>query len=44
MTYDVSTAFCEIGTIKCDKKNKVTTKCVKSTVTRDVGTGLVRKK
>ena len=38
-TCDVSTAQCEDGTIKCEKKkNKGTTECDKSTVTCDVGT------
>ena len=30
-------AQCEDGTIKCEKKNKETTECEKSTVTCDVG-------
>ena len=38
MTYDVSTALCEIGTIKCEEKQKGTIECDKSTVTCDVGT------
>ena len=36
--YDVSTALCEIGTIKCEEKQKGTIECDKSTVTCDVGT------
>ena len=39
ITYDVSTAFCETGTIKCEeKKNKRIAECDKSIVTCDVGT------
>ena len=29
VTYDVDTMQCEDGTIKCEKKNKWTTKCGK---------------
>ena len=35
--YD-STAECDNGTIKCEKKNKGTFECDKRTVTYDVGT------
>ena len=39
VTYDVGTAQCEDGIIKCEKKkNKKTTECDKSTITCDVGT------
>ena len=39
VTYDVSIAFCETGTIKCEeKKNKRIAECDKSIVTCDVGT------
>ena len=38
ITYNVSTAQCESGTIKYDKKNKGTIECDKSTVTCNVGT------
>ena len=35
---DVGTTKCEDETIKCEKKNKGTTKCDKRTITCDVGT------
>ena len=38
VTFDVGTAQCEDGTIKCEKKNKGTTECDKRTVTCDIGT------
>ena len=38
ITYDVSTAQCEDGIIKCKKKIKGITKCDKSTVACDIGT------
>ena len=37
---DVGAAQFEDGTIKCEKKNKRTTECDKSTVTCDVSTAL----
>ena len=36
ITYDVSIAQCEEGTIKCEKKIKRTTNCDKSTITCDI--------
>ena len=38
VTCDVGTMQYEIGTIKCEKKNKRTTECDKSTIICDVGT------
>ena len=38
VTCDVRTAQCEDQTVKCEKKNKGTTKYEKRTVTYDVGT------
>ena len=38
VTGNVGTTQCEDDTIKCEKKNKGTTKCDKSAVTCDVGT------
>ena len=38
VTCDVSIIQCKDCTIKCEKKNKGTTKCNKSTVTCDVST------
>ena len=38
VTCDVGIAECEDETVKCEKKNKGTTKCDKRTVTCDVGT------
>ena len=35
--YDVRTAQCEDGTVKCEKKSKGTTKCEKRTVMCDIG-------
>ena len=37
-TCDVGTTQCKDSTLKCEKKNKGTTECDKSTVTSDVGT------
>ena len=38
VTYNIGTAQCEDGTIKCEKKNKGITEYDKSTVTCDIGT------
>ena len=37
-TCDVGTTQCKDSTLKCEKKNKGTTECDKSTITSDVGT------
>ena len=38
VTFDIGTAQCEDGIVKCEKKSKGITKCEKRTITCDVGT------